>query len=67
MQALIGFGITGVPAVLTNVAVFVLVELLHLRRLFASVPALLSAVGVSHGMNYRWACAADGLHQVMLQ
>jgi putative flippase GtrA len=47
--------------------VFVLlVEFLHFRPLFASVPAFLSAVGVSYGMNYRWTFAADGPHQVML-
>jgi putative flippase GtrA len=67
MQALIRFGITGILATLTHVAVFVLlVEFLHLRPLFASVPAFLSAVGVSYGMNYRWTFAADGPHQVML-
>jgi putative flippase GtrA len=67
MQSLIRFGISGVLATLTHVAVFVLlVEWAHLRPLYAAVPAFLAAVGVSYGLNYRWTFKVDGRHQVML-
>jgi len=67
MQSLIRFGITGVLATLTHVAVFVaLVEWLHLQPLYAAVPSFLAAVGVSYSLNYRWTFTADGPHQVML-
>jgi putative flippase GtrA len=67
MRSLIRFGITGVLATLTHVALFVLlVEWAYLRPLYAAVPAFLAAVGVSYAMNYRWTFRADGLHQVML-
>jgi putative flippase GtrA len=67
MHPLIRFGISGVLATLTHIAVFVLfVEWLDVRPLYAAVPAFLAAVGVSYGMNYSWTFAADGPHQVML-
>jgi len=67
MQALIRFAISGGLATLTHVVVFVLqVEWLHIRPLYASVPAFLAAVGVSYGMNYRWTFDADGPHHVLL-
>jgi putative flippase GtrA len=67
MKSLIRFGISGVLATLTHIAVFVmLVEWANTRPLIAAVPAFLAAVGVSYGMNYRWTFAADGPHQVML-
>ena len=67
MRSLIRFGLTGILATLTHVGVFVLlVELAHLRPLFASVPAFLSAVGVSYVLNYRWTFTASGPHRVML-
>jgi putative flippase GtrA len=67
MQALIRFAISGGLATLTHIAVFVLlVEGLSMRPLYASVPAFLTAVGVSYGMNFRWTFDAQGPHHVML-
>lgn len=67
MRALIRFGLAGVLATLTHVAVFAgLVEWLQIRPLWAAAPAFLSAVGVSYVLNYRWTFSAGGLHRVML-
>ncbi len=67
MPALIRFAISGGLATLTHITVFVLlVESLHMRPLYASVPAFLAAVGVSYVMNYRWTFDAQGPHHVML-
>ncbi|NOX76320.1 MAG: GtrA family protein [Gammaproteobacteria bacterium] len=67
MRTLIRFGISGGLATATHVAVFVLlVEWLHIRPLYASVPAFLTAVGVSYSMNYRWTFEAVGPHHELL-
>ena len=66
MRSLIRFGIAGICATLTHIAVFVvLVELLALKPLWASVPAFLAALAVSYGMNYAWTFQATGPHQAM--
>jgi putative flippase GtrA len=67
MQKFIRFGLSGALATATHVAVFVLlVEWAHMRPLFASVPAFLSALGVSYVLNYRWTFSATGPHRIML-
>jgi putative flippase GtrA len=67
MNSLIRFGLSGGVATLTHVAVFVaLVEWVNLRPVYASVPAFLTAVGVSYVLNYRWTFQATGPHQVLL-
>jgi putative flippase GtrA len=67
MRALIRFGLTGILATITHVMVFVLlVEFIHWRPVFASVPAFAVAVGVSYFLNYRWTFTATGPHRVLL-
>ena len=67
MRLLIRFGISGGLATFTHVAVFVLlVEWVHIRPLYAAVPAFVAAVGVSYGMNYRWTFESDGPHHALL-
>ena len=67
MQSLIRFGLSGAAATLTHVIVFVvLVEWFQMRPLFAAVPAFLSALSVSYGLNYRWTFSANGPHRILL-
>jgi len=67
MRSLIRFGMTGIIATLTHVAVFVLlIETGLLRPVYAAIPAFLSALGVSYTMNYRWTFRADGPHRTVL-
>lgn len=66
MRSLIRFGITGLLATATHVAVFILlVEGLDMRPVLAAAPSFLAAFGISYGLNYRWTFEADGPHRVM--
>ena len=61
------FGIVGVAATGIHVAVFsLLVELLRVAPVAASVPAFLSAMLASYGVNHRWTFGARGGHRTHL-
>ena len=63
MRSLIRFGLTGILATMAHAAVFVLlIEVVSLRPVYAAVPAFLTALGVSYGLNYRWTFGAEGPH-----
>ena len=61
------FGIVGVAATFIHVAVFsLLVELFGVAPVAASVPAFVTAMLASYGVNRRWTFAAQGSHRVHL-
>lgn len=61
------FGIVGVVATFIHVAVFsMLVELFRVVPVVASVPAFLTAMLASYGVNHRWTFGAQGSHEVYL-
>jgi len=67
VKSVLRFGVSGVLATATHVAVFTaLVELGGARPVFASVPAFCAALGVSYALNYHWTFEALGEHRVML-
>ena len=61
------FGIVGVASTFIHIAVFsMLVELFHVAPAVASVPAFLTAMFASYGVNHRWTFDAQGSHKVYL-
>ena len=63
----IRFGIVGVASTLIHVAVFsTLVALFHVAPVVASVPAFLTAMFASYGVNQRWTFGTQGSHKVYL-
>jgi len=61
------FGIVGVAATFIHVAVFsLLVEVFGVAPVAASVPAFVTAMFASYGVNHRWTFGAQGSHRVYL-
>jgi putative flippase GtrA len=61
------FGIVGVAATFIHVAVFsLLVEVFGVAPVAASVPAFVTAMFASYGVNHRWTFGAQGSHRVHL-
>ena len=61
------FGIVGIASTFIHVAVLsTLVELFRVEPVVASVPAFLTAMLASYGVNHRWTFGAQGSHKVYL-